>query len=148
MKIYNEDETQELLYEDCDLLLGYFEDKTKTIMHSAIPGREEIGHYETIREYENGGKDVEWIVEIPGIEEQPAWEETVEYRVYILYTEEELKQNEYRNEYSYYQKLLSDTDYKAIKFAEGWYTAEEYQPTKELREEYRQRIRELEELIK
>ena len=41
------------------------------------------------------------------------------------------------------QNLL-DTDYKAIKFAEGWITAEEYAPTKAQRQEWRNRINELE----
>lgn len=41
------------------------------------------------------------------------------------------------------QNLL-DTDYKAIKFAEGWITTEEYAPTKAQRQEWRDRINELE----
>lgn len=40
---------------------------------------------------------------------------------------------------------LNETDYKAIKYAEGWYTEEEYAPIKAEREELRQKIRELEE---
>ena len=40
---------------------------------------------------------------------------------------------------------LSSTDYKAIKYAEGWITAEEYAETKAQRQAWRDRINELEE---
>lgn len=143
-------EKENIVQEDkeYDLKLGYITTKTKHIHHEAVKEIIEQGHYVTIQEYENGGKDVEWVIDIPGVAPQDAYDETIEYKVYIPYTEEELQQIEYKKEYQHYQKLLSDTDYKAIKFAEGWYTVEEYQPIKELREEYRQKIRELEELIK
>lgn len=39
---------------------------------------------------------------------------------------------------------LSSTDYKAIKFAEGWITEEEYAPIKEERQNIRNQINELE----
>lgn len=42
------------------------------------------------------------------------------------------------------KRLLSETDYQAIKFAEGWLTAEEYALTKELRQSYRNEINQLE----
>lgn len=38
---------------------------------------------------------------------------------------------------------LAETDYKAIKFAEGWLTAEEYAPIKAERQSLRDRINEL-----
>ena len=43
--------------------------------------------------------------------------------------------------------LLNDSDYRAIKYAEGCYTDEEYQPYKELRQSYRDEINELEALL-
>lgn len=42
------------------------------------------------------------------------------------------------------KKKLFDTDYKAIKYSEGWLTDEEYAETKAQREEWRKRINELE----
>lgn len=39
---------------------------------------------------------------------------------------------------------LSETDYKAIKYAEGWYSEEEYAPIKAQRQAKRERIGELE----
>lgn len=43
-----------------------------------------------------------------------------------------------------YKAELSATDYKAIKYAEGWLTEEEYAPIKAERERIRNEIRELE----
>lgn len=40
---------------------------------------------------------------------------------------------------------LMDTDYKAIKYAEGIMTEEEYAPIKEQRQEWRNEINELEQ---
>lgn len=42
---------------------------------------------------------------------------------------------------------LAETDYKAIKYAEGWITAEEYAETKAQRQAWRDRINELEHLL-
>lgn len=43
-----------------------------------------------------------------------------------------------------YKQQLADSDYKAIKYSEGWYTDEEYKEIKEEREKLRQAIRDLE----
>ena len=45
------------------------------------------------------------------------------------------------------KRQLADTDYKAIKYAEGWITAEDYAPTKAERQSIRNRINELQEEI-
>lgn len=42
------------------------------------------------------------------------------------------------------KKQLADTDYKAIKYSEGWFTEEEYAPIKAMRESLREQIRKLE----
>lgn len=42
------------------------------------------------------------------------------------------------------KRKLSDTDYKAIKYAEGQLTEEEYGPIKQERQSWRNRINELE----
>jgi len=42
------------------------------------------------------------------------------------------------------KELLKETDYRAIKYAEGLYTENEYRPYKEQRQAYRQEINELE----
>lgn len=45
------------------------------------------------------------------------------------------------------KEQLRESDYKAIKYAEGWITAEDYAPVKAQRQEWRERINELEELL-
>lgn len=77
-----------------DSALGHLEDREKTIRHDAIEGVEEQGHWETVAEYPNGGKDVKWIVEVAGVEAVDAWDEKVVYSAYIPYTQEELEEME------------------------------------------------------
>ena len=62
-------------------------------------------------------------------------------------TEEELAKDTISNrnkEISELKAKLAETDYQAIKFAEGWITADDYAPTKALRNSWRTRINELE----
>ena len=62
-------------------------------------------------------------------------------------TEEELAKDIISNrnkEISELKAKLAATDYQAIKFAEGWITADDYAPTKALRNSWRARINELE----
>ena len=77
-----------------DLSLGWLEDKTQTIHHDAVAGVEEVSHYETIRKYPNGGKDVKKVVDVKAVPAQDAYDEEVEVQRYILYTAEELAAQE------------------------------------------------------
>lgn len=45
-------------------------------------------------------------------------------------------------------QLLANTDYKALKYAEGLITDEEYKETLELRKSYREKINKYEEELK
>lgn len=148
MKIYNEDKTQELVAENCNLSLGYLSTETETVHHEAVEGQEEQGHYEVIREYENGGKDVEWIIDVPKIEGHPAYDETIHFQIYHLYTADELELIQCKEQVEIYQKLLEESDFKAIKYAEGLYTEEEYFPIKTERQTYRQSINALNQRIR
>ena len=62
-------------------------------------------------------------------------------------TEQDLLKDQYRLEISQLKKQLSDTDYKAIKYAEGQLTEEDYSTIRLQRQSYRDRINELEALI-
>ena len=62
-------------------------------------------------------------------------------------TEEDLLKDQYRLEITQLKKQLSDTDYKAIKYAEGQISEEEYASVKAERQGYRDRINELEALL-
>ena len=87
MEIYNEN--MELI-ENPDLSIGYLKNSTRIEHHEAIEGVEEQGHYEVIAEYENGGKDVEWVIDVPYVMAQSAWDEEIQIQIYVLYTQEEL----------------------------------------------------------
>ena len=73
-----------------DLTKGYLKPETQTIHHDAVAGVEEVSHYETIREYPHGGKDVKKVVDVKAVPDQDAYDEEVEVQRYILYTAEEL----------------------------------------------------------
>ena len=120
MKVYNQDKTQILT--EYDLEKGYL--VSDKILVDTLPVQEEIkeqGHYETIREYPNGGKDVKWVVDVAG---QKAREETPVYediQVYVPYTEEEIvEQLRYKRE---------DECFSLINRGQLWYdtlTPEQY----------------------
>ena len=77
-----------------DLTLGYLVDDTEPVEHPAVEGVEEVSHYETVAEYPNGGKDVQRVVDVPGVPAQAAWTEQVPVQRYIRYTDEELAAQE------------------------------------------------------
>lgn len=81
-----------LLTEEPDLSLGYLTDSTRTEHHDAIQQVVEQGHWDIIAEYPNGGKDVEWIIDVPGVQAKEAWDEEIPIQIYTLYTEEELEE--------------------------------------------------------
>ena len=150
MKIYNQDKTQELNKNDIDLDKGYLVPDVLITHVPAVEAVKEEGHYETIAEYPGGGKDTKWIVDIPAVEGKEAYDITENIDVYILYTDEELHIHNLQRELVEYKQLLNTTDYQAIKYAEGYYTDEEYAQIKQTREGYREKVRsitsELEEL--
>lgn len=140
MKIYNEDYTIEYNEEELNLELGYLTGGERLVDIEAQEGVEEEGHYETIAEYPNGGKDVKWVVDKEGRDPIPFHQEIESVLIYIPYTKDEIIEKRINK----YKANLSETDYRAIKYIEGWYTEEEYAPYKEEREHYRQLIRKYE----
>lgn len=81
MRIYNEDKTE--ILEDADLTLGFLKPDRLVISEE----QQEEFHYEE-KHYDNGGVAKYMVVDKPY---KPAEYEEIE--VYVLYTEEELKQN-------------------------------------------------------
>lgn len=126
---------------------GEYKKVKKVIHHPEIKGQEEIYHYETIKEYENGGKDLIKIIDQEYIEHRDAYDEEIEEEVFIPYTEKELQIMELQRQIDDTKHLLKDTDYKTLKFVEGYYSIEEYEPIKTQRQEYRNQINELEEQL-
>lgn len=80
--------------ENPDLTLGYLTDDTEEIIHPAVEGVEEQWHWETVTEYPNGGRDVQRVVDVPGVPARPAWTEQLPIKMYIRYTAEELAAQE------------------------------------------------------
>lgn len=78
-----------------DLEKGYLQDDRIFVAHhEAVEAVEEQWHYETIAEYPNGGKDVEKVVDVPGVPAQEAWDEYEDILRYIRYTDDQLKEIE------------------------------------------------------
>lgn len=74
-----------------DLDLGHLEqEEIVTQHHDAIPANPGSFYYKVIREYPNGGKDVEQVWDVEPTEAVAAWDETEIIQRYILYTQEEL----------------------------------------------------------
>lgn len=85
-----------------DLTKGYLKQETQTVHHDAVTGVEEVSHYETETlpdgtpaiyydaDGREKGRDVRKVVDVPGVDPQPAWDEEVPVQRYILYTAEEL----------------------------------------------------------
>lgn len=66
----------------------------------------------------------------------------IKFNVGVYYNETQKAQFAERKEL---KKYLNDTDYRALKYADGAYTEEEYAPYKEKRAAARARINEIEE---
>ena len=92
--------------ENPDLTLGYLTTSTEEITHPAVEGVEEQWHWETVTEYPNGGKDVQKIIDRPGVLAREEWVEQVPVQRYIRYTAEELAaQEEARKKAEAWEKL-------------------------------------------
>ena len=106
MKILDETGT---VVENPDLTLGYLVDDTEEVTHPAVEGVEEQWHWETLTEYPNGGKDVQKIVDRPGVQAQAAWTEQVPIQKYIRYTAEELAAQEEERKKAEAREKLPET---------------------------------------
>ena len=80
--------------ENPDLTLGYLVDNTEPVEHPAQEAVAEVAHYETVAEYPGGGRDVQKVIDVPGVPAQAAWTEQVPIQKYIRYTAEELAAQE------------------------------------------------------
>lgn len=164
MRIFNENKTVQMyLKEDriedgdfidipdnliCDLSKGKLENDT-LIEH--IPEQQEIQeqwHYETVKEYPNGGKDVEKVIDVVGQPYIAEHDEVEDILVYKPYSEQEIKVIKNNNRIIELKQKLQETDYKAIKYAEGELSLEEYAETKAQRRAWREEINKLEEELK
>lgn len=77
-----------------DLTQGRLRSETEAVEHPAQEGVPELSHYETVAEYPSGGKDVRKVIDREGVPAQDAWTEQVPIQRYILFTAEELAEQE------------------------------------------------------
>lgn len=93
MKIYDENNNEIL---NPDLSIGYLTNEKMLLKHHnakrKINGK---GHYVVIKEYPNGGKDVEWVWDIEPDDGYKAWDEYEDILKYTKYTDEELENLNY-----------------------------------------------------
>lgn len=76
-----------------DYELGYTQEEEIFIQHhDAIEEIQEEWHWNVIKEYDNGGKDVEKVVDVPAVEAQDEWDEYETILRYYEYTQEEIEQ--------------------------------------------------------
>ena len=80
--------------ENPDLTLGSLTNDTQPLEHPAQEAVAEVAHYETVAEYPGGGRDVQKVIDVPGVPAQAAWTEQVPIQKYIRYTAEELAAQE------------------------------------------------------
>ena len=99
------DETGCVLTTEQDLEAGYLVEDVEVIHHDAVEGTAPQWHRETAKlpdgspaiYYRDGkeiGRDMVKVIDVPGVDPQPAWDEEVPVMRYIRYTAEELAQRE------------------------------------------------------
>lgn len=93
------DETGAELTEAPDLSLGRLIDDVEIVHHEAIAGVKQVSHFVPIEHLANGSTIVEEMIDVPGVDPQPAWEETVPIQRYIRYTEDELAERRAKEEH-------------------------------------------------
>ena len=112
--------------------------------HKAVEAVEEQGHFKTVKEYPNGGKDVEWVIDVPAIEAKEAYDEYEEILRYIPFTEKELAAQKINE----LMQKLRDTDYNILKIVEGAATLADCAEIILQRAAWRKEINELERKVK
>lgn len=87
MEIYNQN--MELI-ENPDMELGYLKNDVRIVHHNAVQGVEQVSHYEVVKEYPTGGRILEEVIDVPGVQARDAWDEEIPIHIYVPYTQEEL----------------------------------------------------------
>ena len=92
------DETGIVLTAEPDLEAGYLVEDVEVVHHDAVEGTAPQWHRETAKLpdgspaiYYRDGKEMK-VIDVPGVDPQPAWDEEVPVMRYIRYTAEELAQ--------------------------------------------------------
>lgn len=120
---------------------GYLKrDRLFLCHHKATEAEKPKGHYEIAKEYPNGGKDVVWVVDTPGVAAKDAWDEYEDILRFVPFTAVQLAQKRIAE----LKENLQSTDYMILKVVEGAATLAEIAETIKKRAAWRKEIRELE----
>ena len=92
-----------------DLALGRLVDDTEIVHHDAIAGVQQVSHYVPIEYLANGSTIVEEVIDVPGVEPKPAWDETVPIQRYIKYTQDELDEQARQQEHETKMAQMPET---------------------------------------
>ncbi len=107
MKIIDENGVE--LTEAPDLTLGRLVDDVEIVHHDAIAGVQQVSHYVPIEHLANGSTIVEEVIDVPGVEPKPAWDETVPTQRYIKYTQDELDEQARQQEHETKMAQMPET---------------------------------------
>lgn len=107
MKIIDENGVE--LTEAPDLTLGQLVDDVEIVHHDAIAGVQQVSHYVPIEHFANGSTIVEEVIDVPGVDPQPAWDETVPIQRYIKYTQDELDEQARQQEHETKMAQMPET---------------------------------------
>lgn len=107
MKIVDENGVE--LTVEPDLTLGRLVDDMEIVHHDAIAGVQQVSHYVPIEHLANGSTIVEEVIDVPGVEPKPAWDETVPIQRYIKYTQDELDEQARQQEHETKMAQMPET---------------------------------------
>ena len=140
MRIFDQ-KGNELRTEAVDCKKGRLvEDRLLITRHKAVKPVAEQGHWKTVKEYPNGGKEVEWVVDVPAVEARDAWDEYEDIMRYIPFDDAALR----KARIAELKQLLRDTDYVVLKIVEGATTLDKVTDTIKQRAAWRAEINKLE----
>lgn len=107
MKIVDENGVE--LTGEPDLALGRLVDDVEIVHHDAIAGVQQVSHYVPIEHLANGSTIVDEVIDVPGVEPKPAWDETVPIQRYIKYTQDELDEQARQQEHETKMAQMPET---------------------------------------
>lgn len=107
MKIVDENGVE--LTGEPNLTLGQLVDDVEIVHHDAIAGVQQVSHYVPIEHLANGSTIVEEVIDVPGVEPKPAWDETVPIQRYIKYTQDELDEQARQQEHETKMAQMPET---------------------------------------
>lgn len=120
MRILDEKDNE---IQTCDLDKGYTtEEEINTTFHEAQEEMEEKSHYEVIKEYPNGGKDLKKVIDQEYVPAHEAYYDKETILRYHPYSKEELEKIEEQNKELKRQSLIptnSDLSDSAVDLGQG-----------------------------